>query len=333
MPLSAHNSVALAATLKQLALDAGFDLAGIARAGPTQYEEQYRAWIAAGKQGAMGYLAGKIDERLDVTRKFPWAKSLLCVALAYWQEGTDEPAEAQENRGRIARYAWGRDYHKVIPARLETVERALRSLLGDAPFEARIYSDTGPILERELAQRAGLGWVGKHTLLLHPRHGSWFLLGEMVLSLELPPDAPVTDHCGTCRRCIEACPTAAITPYSVDAVKCISYQTLENRGEIPAALHAPMAGANFLVGCDICQEVCPFNRHPLPTREGDFTASPMTSLGTSEVLAWTAADWDEATRGRAFRRTKFEMLQRNARILEGDAAPPPVNGSSSPDGS
>jgi epoxyqueuosine reductase len=314
----------LAARLKQLALDAGFDLAGIARAAPTRYDQQYRDWIAAGKHGEMRYLEKNIDERLDITRKFPWAKSILCVALAYFQQPPDHaaPAFAAPDAAKIAKYAWGRDYHKVIDAKLKTVEQQLRALLAPQDFHARAYSDTGPLLERELAQRAGLGWVGKHTLLLHPRHGSYFLLGELVLSLDLPPDTPITDHCGTCTRCIDSCPTAAITPYSVDAVKCISYQTLENRGDIPAKFHAPMQAANFLVGCDICQDVCPFNRRPLPTSEPDFTAAPVPLLSPNDVLEWSEQDWDCATRGRAFRRTKHDMLQRNAALLTQTPAAP-----------
>lgn len=309
----------LPARLKALALDAGFDVAGIARAAPTRYDQQYRDWIAAGKHGEMHYLEKNIDERLDVTRKFPWARSVLCVALAYFQPppAHADPAFAPPDSAKIAKYAWGRDYHKVIEAKLKTVEQQLRALLAPHDFHARAYTDTGPILERELAQRAGLGWVGKHTLLLHPRHGSYFLLGELVLSLDLAPDSPITDHCGTCTRCIDACPTAAISPYSVDAVKCISYQTLENRGDIPSEFHAPMQAANFLVGCDICQDVCPFNRRPLPTSEPDFTASPVPALSATDVLEWSGQDWDCATRGRAFRRTKHDMLQRNAAILTG----------------
>ncbi len=270
----------------------------------------------------MEYLARNLDERLDVTKKFPWAKSILSVGMAYWQEeATGEAGQDDEKAGRIARYAWGRDYHKVMEKKLIVLEKRLRTQLpaDAAGFTARSYVDTGPVLERDLAAAAGLGWIGKHTLLIHPKHGSWFLLGELITSLEMMPDAAMGDHCGTCTRCIEACPTDAITPYAVDATKCISYQTLENRGEIPETLHGPMAEAGFLVGCDICQEVCPFNRKPLATSEADFAArAPAPRISLKVIADWTEQDWDVATRGRAHRRAKPAMWARNAAILAGN---------------
>jgi epoxyqueuosine reductase len=315
MPIATPH--ALSATIKALAREAGFDLAGIARAEASSRPEAYARWIDEGQQGSMHYLAERIDERVDITKKFPWAKSIVCVGLAYYQEMPDSP---DESAGKIARYAWGRDYHKVIKGKLRAMERRLREALG-AEGEAlvtRSYSDTGPILEREFAARAGLGWVGKNTLLIHPQKGSWFLLGEMVLSVELEPDGPIGDHCGTCRRCIEACPTEAITPYQVNGAKCISYLTIEHRGEIEAGFHGPMREAGYVIGCDICQEVCPFNRRPLQTSEADFAVRmPAPAVGLSEILRWQEAEWDALTRGRAFRRAKVGMWQRNAAIVQG----------------
>ncbi len=219
----------------------------------------------------MQYLANRLDERLDVTKKFPWAKTVVCLGLAYFQEAPPA-ANLPAAPGKIARYAWGRDYHKVIDKKLRTIETRLRDSLGEQSdaLDVRSYSDTGPILEREFAARAGLGWIGKHTLLIHPQKGSWFLLGEMILNLELEPDSPIADHCGTCTRCIDACPTNAITPYSVNATRCISYLTLEHREQIAPEFHGPIREAGFVVGCDICQDVCPFNRRPLETSEPDF---------------------------------------------------------------
>jgi len=288
---------------------------GIARAEMSAYGEAYRQWIATGKQGEMHYLAKNIEERLDLTKKLPWAKSVVCVGIAYWQD--EGQKKSGEPLGKIARYAWGRDYHKVMDAKLRVVEKRLRAALGEeAGLIARAYVDTGPILEREFAARAGLGWVGKNTLLIHPYEGSWFLLGELVVNLEMMPDSPIQDHCGTCTRCIEACPTNAITPYSVDGTKCISYLTLEHRGEIAEQYHAPMREAGFVVGCDICQEVCPFNRRPLATSEPEFAAkAPAPAIGLAEILRWQEQEWDAMTRGRAFRRAKFEMWKRNAAIL------------------
>jgi epoxyqueuosine reductase len=205
------------------------------------------------------------------------------------------------------------------------VERKIRAAFTDnpadpaaAPLHIRTYSDTGPLLERELAARAGLGWVGKHTLLIHPRHGSFFLLAEIILSLDLAPDSPIGDHCGTCRRCIEACPTAAISPYSVDATRCISYHTLENRGDVPAGFHPPMQAAGYVVGCDICQDVCPFNRRPLPAAEPDFAPRPPApAVPLQTLLQWQEQEWDVITRGRASRRARFAMWRRNAAIVAG----------------
>jgi epoxyqueuosine reductase len=275
----------------------------------------------------MDYMAKNIDDRLDPQRRFGWLKSVICVALAYWSDAegngpvkdadgaSGESDTSKEQTGKIARYAWGRDYHKVVTKRLETLEKKLRQAVA-TPFDARIYVDTGPLLEREFALRAGLGWIGKNTLIIHPRHGSYFVLGEMLTSLEFPYDAPMTDHCGTCTRCIAACPTDAITPYSVDATKCISYQTLENRGDIPAVMHEPMVAANYLIGCDICQEVCPFNRAPLPTREPDFAAQdPAPAAPLREVHSMDEPAWDKLTRGKAHRRAKLPMWQRNATLL------------------
>ena len=327
-----------AATVKVFAQALGFDLVGIARPEPSGHCHAYRAWIAAGKHGEMNYLARNIDDRLDPEKNFPWAKSIVCVALAYHQEavasGQESAAGGQSEEavgmplGKIARYAWGRDYHKVIEAKLKKLERRIRAAFAmpGEMLEVRAYADTGPVLERELAARAGLGWVGKNTLLIHPRQGSWFVLGELLLSLELAADAPVGDHCGTCRRCIEACPTAAIEPYSVDARKCVSYLTLEHRGIIAEPLHDQMRKAQFVAGCDICQEVCPFNRKPLPCQEADFAPRPPApAVGPREVLAWQEQEWDILTRGRATRRAKFAMWKRNAGVLAGtlNFLPPP----------
>jgi epoxyqueuosine reductase len=309
----ADNSMAV----KAIARDMGFDLVGIARAQPSAYGEAYRRWIAEGRHGEMAYLARNLDERLDLTKKFPWAKSVVCVAMAYWQTSPTAP-DTTEPAGKIARYAWGRDYHKVMEGKLKRFERAVRERLPE-PMECRAYCDTGPILEREFAALAGLGWVGKNTLLIHPRHGSWFVLAEWITSLDLEPDSPIGTHCGTCTRCIDACPTDAITPHAVDATRCISYLTLEHRGTIAEDLHAPTREAGYLVGCDICQEVCPFNRAPLPVgaaNQTDLTARPPApSIALKDVLAWQEQEWDILTRGRAFRRSKFEMWKRNAEIL------------------
>jgi epoxyqueuosine reductase len=326
MPESPHERAAI---VKTYARELGFELVGIARAEGSAYGAAFRAWLAAGKEGEMAYLGRHLEERLDVRRKLPWARSVVCVGLAYWQKSVvsgqwsvasgDKVDEAQRV-GKIARYAWGRDYHKVVEGKLKKLETRVRGALGGEKIEIRAYVDAGPVLERELAARAGLGWVGKNTLLIDPRHGSWFVLGELVTSLELEPDSPIADHCGTCTRCIEACPTRAITPYSMEARVCISYLTLEHRAAIPETLEGPMRNAGYLIGCDICQEVCPFNSEGRPwvTREADFAARPPApAVPLAEVLAWQEQEWDILTRGRAGRRAKFEMWKRNARVLGG----------------
>lgn len=321
----------LSALAKSLATELGFDLVGISRPAPSPPDRAafYRQWLATGQHASMVYMQRNAEDRLNTPAKFPWAKSILSLALAYYVDApaaptlpasptTNNQQLTTNNFGKIARYAHGRDYHKVFDHRLAQLEQSLRTHLPPelATFQARTYSDTGPLLEREIAATAGLGWIGKHTLLIHPRHGSYFLLGELLLSLDLAPDSPLPDHCGTCTRCIQACPTAAITPYAVNAAQCISYHTLENRGDIPPEFHAPMAAAGFLIGCDICQDVCPFNRRPLPTREPDFAPRPPApTIPLPVIQHWTEQDWDIATRGRATRRAKHPMWLRNAQIV------------------
>ena len=321
MPPSPHE---LSALLKRLALDHGFNLAAIARPEPAARPDAYRQWIADNQHGEMHYLATAMEDRLDITKKFPWAKSILCVALAYHQpDPTKDLALSTKDSARIARYAWGRDYHKIMESKLRNLERALRATLPNEEIIARSYVDTGPLLERDLAAAAGLGWIGKHTLLIHPTHGSFFLLGELILNLDATPDSPLTDHCGTCTRCIQACPTDAITPYSVDATKCISYLTLEHRSEIPEQFHAPMQEANFIAGCDICQDVCPFNRKPLPATDPHHAPrAPPPQNSLQQVLDRQEQDWDIMTRGRAFRRAKHPMWQRTASVLAGTPLTP-----------
>ncbi len=328
--LTTPNPDLIAGRLRQIASEMRFDLVGVAPVEESSHADYLRSWIASGSFGQMNYLARTAEGRINLRAVLPWAQSVICVAMSYYTPSNPAPSAEQpvelslnqpgsENANhvpaKIARYAWGRDYHRVLYARLRQFERLIRREI-NVSFESRIYVDTGPCSERELAVRAGLGWMGKNTLLIHPRHGSWFVLGELVTSLLLPPDQPQLDRCGTCTRCLDACPTAALTPYRLDAMRCISYQTLENRGDIPPELHESIRQAGFIVGCDICQDVCPFNRRPLSSSESDFLPSaPAPAMDARAARAWTAAEWDTATRGRAFRRAKPEMWHRNARII------------------
>ncbi|HTV47236.1 MAG TPA: tRNA epoxyqueuosine(34) reductase QueG [Phycisphaerae bacterium] len=305
----------LSRLVKSQARKIGFDLVGITVPAPSAHGDYVRQWLADGRHGQMHYLEKNIEDRLDIKRRFPWALSVICAAISYYNE--PESKENGADQGQIARYAWGRDYHRVLTAKLKMLEHVLRQMAGEQ-FHSRIYVDTGPVMERELAVRAGLGWIGKNTLLIHPRHGSWFVLGEMITSLRMEPDSPLTDHCGTCTRCIDHCPTDALKAWQLDATRCISYHTLENRGEVPAEFHDPMREANYLAGCDICQTVCPFNRRPLASSEPHFSPPTQTcTVETEQIAEWTQESWDQFTRGRAFRRAQLHMWKRNATILLG----------------
>ncbi|HEY2738110.1 MAG TPA: tRNA epoxyqueuosine(34) reductase QueG, partial [Thermoanaerobaculia bacterium] len=250
---------ATAERLKAWAVEAGFDRAGVASLEPAATGEAFLRWIERGDQAGMDYLARRMEARLEpatVIAGHPGARSALCVALQYHPIAEEPEGDLWP---RVARYARGLDYHDVMGERLTALEaRILEAFPGTA---SRRYIDTGPVLERELAARAGLGAPGKNTNLLHPEAGSWFLLGELFLSLDLAPDVPLADLCGTCTRCLEACPTGALPePYRLDSNRCISYWTIEHRGPLPAAARE-MVG-EWVFGCDLCQEVCPWNGAP-----------------------------------------------------------------------
>jgi len=262
--------------IKRLAQECGFELVGVARAEPLEEAAYYEEWAAAGMAAEMRYLTGRRGElRADPRRLLPSARSVVCVGKLYHTPAPDSRGLGPEERGWISRYAWGEDYHAVVRSGLERLLAALRAACR-APFQARIAVDTAPLLERALARRAGLGWIGRNTCLINQGQGSWFFLGELLVSLELEPDRPPPDRCGSCLRCVEACPTRALIPtgrkegpaWALDARRCISYLTIELRGPIPEELRPPMGGHVF--GCDICQEVCPWNRRAPFSREPAF---------------------------------------------------------------
>ena len=318
----AHHSIDAGEAALAACRALGFALAGIAPAAFTSREPEFRAWLDAGKHGVMEWMTQLLDERLDIRRMLPGARSVLMVADLYARRGSDGPAPA--GAARVARYARGLDYHAVMKRRLHRVAAALRAR--HPGHEFRTFVDSGPVLEREHAYRAGLGWVGKHTLLIHPRLGSYFALGGIVTTLEMrqqsvsDPSAPmagiVPDHCGTCTRCIEACPTGAITPYSVDARRCISYLTIEHAPTIDPALQDRMGEWGF--GCDICQEVCPFNAPrpgdaPYPAYRDELGVG--AHLDVAGVLNWGRAAHRRAVSGSAMKRATLPMLKRNAAIV------------------
>lgn len=332
--------------LAELAGPMGFTHIGVTPAIASARAVPYQQWLAEGLHGEMDYLARNVALRLDPGKLLAGARSIVCVADRYHHNLGQAPMSASTDHalGHIARYAWGDDYHKVLKKRLHALADALRDRW---PGHAhKVCVDTAPLLEREHAARAGLGWVGKHTLLIHPRLGSWLLLGAIVTTLDIEKkpgtegwgtmsggdpasSTPVpgsqtqdlTTHCGTCTRCIDACPTHCITPYQLDATRCISYLTLEHRSPIAPDLHPPMG--NWLGGCDICQEVCPFNspdRLPIdpPPHPQYASRPPAPALPLAQVLDWTEADRRAAFRGSALKRMKLDMVRRNAVIAAGN---------------
>ncbi|TMQ70292.1 MAG: tRNA epoxyqueuosine(34) reductase QueG [Candidatus Eisenbacteria bacterium] len=305
-----------ARAIKARALELGFEAVGIASATPLDARAHYEAWLAAGRHGGMGYLASPKHRarRDDPARLLRDLRSVVCVALCH------EPARdaARDRRlGRIARYAAGEDYHRVMRDRLLALERWIeRELLPGS--RALWYSDTGAILERGWAERAGLGWIGKHAGLLSEPLGSWFLLGEVLVDRELTPDPPpATERCGTCRRCLDACPTGAIVaPYQVDARRCISYLTIELRGPIPVELR-PSVG-DWIFGCDVCQEVCPWNRFAPPAREARLHARPLEGWTLERFLALDERAFDTLFAGSPIRRARRGGFLRNVCVALGN---------------
>ncbi|MBZ5728097.1 MAG: tRNA epoxyqueuosine(34) reductase QueG [Acidobacteriia bacterium] len=305
--------------IRALARACGFELAGVAAAAPVAEFEWYRAWLAAGYAGEMRYLADRrADVRGDPRNLLPAARSIVCVGKLYntpWPYSTRFDAP---ERAWISRYAWGGDYHDTVRRGLERLDGMLRER-ADGPFASKICVDTAPLLERSYARMAGLGWIGRNTCLIDQQRGSWFFLGELLVSLEIAPDGPPPDRCGTCRRCIEACPTQAIVPggagYTVDSRLCISYFTIELRGPVPEERRAGIGGHVF--GCDICQDVCPWNRRAPVTSEPDF--APRDFAPPLDKLAAVGEDEFRAMfRGTPVTRARYAGFLRNVAIAMGN---------------
>lgn len=314
-------------TVKALAREVGFNLTGIARAEPLPGVGFLDEWLASGYAGGMAYLHRNRETRENPAAILPGARSIVVVAMNY-HAPTPAGSDDGRPRGRIARYAWGRDYHAVMRERLDELAERMRQTIGER-FAYRACVDTAPILERQIAAAAGIGWIGKNTLVLNAKLGSYFVLGELITTLELEPDAPATDHCGTCTRCLDACPTRAfVRPHVMDARRCISYLTIEHRGEIAAEFHDALG--DWIFGCDICQEVCPFNRRAPETREPDFAARPPApSVALQDVLDASPEEYVRLVHDRAIGRARLEMLRRNAAIAWGNRShrvpPPPLS--------
>lgn len=303
------------AQLLQLAHQAGFELAGICDVAPPPHLGAYEAWIHKGYHASMTYLAEHAALKSDPRNLLPSAQSVLVVALNYGQIVERRPEQV-----KIARYALGRDYHKVVRGKLKQIENKLKSEFPG--LETRVCVDSAPLMERDFAQLAGIGWFGKNTMIINSRRGSWFVLGFLLLSEQFEPSKPAEGGCGTCKACIEACPTGAIVfeeeRWQVDARRCVSYLTIEHEGPIPEELAAGMGDWTF--GCDICQEVCPFNapRDSQPER-APTTSTPdflrETQWPTLVEAAQIQEDrWDALTQGSPVRRAGLDGLRRNARI-------------------
>ena len=317
----------LKAVVKRAAGEAGFDLVGIAPAVDAAELKHFPEWIAAGRAGEMKYMEARDDrgdlKRASLARVAPWARSVVVCALNY---NTDNPYSTEvhdPHRGWISRYAWGQDdYHDAALRRLKEVEAAMQQAVPPEQRSSvitRSYVDTGPIVERVYAKYAGVGWIGKNTCIINEKKGSWLFLGVILTSLELEPDIPAPDRCGSCTRCIEACPTDAIlAPYQLDSNRCIAYLTIEKRGSIPEDLRAGMG--RHIFGCDICQDVCPWNRKAPVSSAPEFEPRPGLM---NPALAWlaemSAEEFRETFRGSPIRRTKRSGLRRNAAIAMGNS--------------
>ncbi|MFO0700916.1 MAG: tRNA epoxyqueuosine(34) reductase QueG [Nitrospira sp.] len=326
--------MSLVEVIKQEARDLGFDAVGIAsvadKQGPAglgdapprparslfleRLFDRLTDWLLRGHHGTMAWMERTPEKRADPRQVLPGCRSVISVGMTYL---TEHRANEQSGYGRIARYAWGQDYHKVVSKKLKQLEQRISTLMPET--QTRSYVDTGPIMEKAWAERAGLGWIGKHSNLVSADHGSWLLLGEVLTTLELTPDEPATDLCGSCTLCIQACPTDAIVqPYVVDATRCISYLTIELRGDqdiITPDLQRGMG--NKIFGCDDCLDVCPFNLRAEPTHEATFQPSPVTLAPSLDELSRL----DEQTFVSLFqqspiRRAKLHGFQRNIAIAQ-----------------
>ncbi len=282
------------------AQELGFDSCRIAACAAPPHVEEFRNWLREGAAGEMNYMKRGEEKRCDPQKVLPGARSVVVLGLNYWQ-GRHSKAQGNEATGRIARYAWGDDYHEVMKAKIDKIDNFLHRFGGTQ----KSYVDTGPILERDHAAQAGIGWHGKSTMLIDARLGTWFFLGEILTTLDLPPDSPQHDRCGTCERCITACPTGAITaPHRLDARRCISYLTIELKGSIPVGLRSLIG--NRIFGCDDCLDACPWNRFAQASRETAFSARKATTA----MLLRDYLELDDAEFRALFRNSPIKRIKR-----------------------
>lgn len=310
--------VLTADAIKAKARELGFDACGVAAADLFEGLGHLDGWIARGYGGEMAYMSRTADRRGDIRRVLPSARSVIVTATVYHTDRPYSTEVTDRTQALISRYAWGDDYHEVVGGRLESLLAWMRGVHG-APFDARAYVDTGPIQERAWAERAGIGWIGKNTCVIDPQRGSWLFLGEIVTSLAVEADAPALDRCGTCTLCIEACPTQAIVePWTLDARRCLSYSTIEVKGAIPLDQRA--VHGQHVYGCDICQEVCPWNHQPAVSTDPRW--QPRPELDRPQLVdLWNRSDasLSESLATSAMSRAKVRGLRRNLAVAMGNA--------------
>lgn len=313
----------LAADIKQWARELGFQQAGITDVDLAAHRPHLEQWLRRDFHGEMAYMARHQDLRGHPEKLVPGTLRVISVRMDYAQTADNSLQPLQESRrAYVARYALGRDYHKLLRKRLQKLADRIQSSIGE--FGYRAFVDSAPVLERALAEKAGLGWIGKNTLLINRKAGSWFFLGELFTDLPLPTDTPASNHCGSCRACLDICPTGAfVAPNQLDARRCISYLTIELKSAIPEDLR-PLIG-NRVFGCDDCQLICPWNKFTSPGKEQDFSPRHgLDSSGLLELFAWSEQEFLARTEGSAIRRTGYEGWLRNLAVALGNADPDPA---------
>ena len=308
----------IAADIKKWGVELGFQQVSFTDIDLSKYEHHLKDWIDRNYHGAMSYMAENHDKRCHPEQLVPGTIRVVCVRMDYALDSKDS-LESMENTGKafVSRYARGRDYHKLIRKRLQKLARRIQDVVG--PFGYRAFVDSAPVLERALAEKSGMGWIGKNTMLINKQAGSWFFLGELFTDLPLPVDEQVSDHCGSCSACLDICPTNAfVKPNLLDATRCISYLTIELRTSIPVEFRKPMG--NRIYGCDDCQIVCPWNKFSEPTQEKDFT--PRHKLDDTQLVdlfAWSEREFLKRTEGSTIRRIGYDCWLRNIAVALGNA--------------
>ncbi|MCH8959685.1 MAG: tRNA epoxyqueuosine(34) reductase QueG [Proteobacteria bacterium] len=320
MNITPNNLAGLADQIRQWGNELGFQQVGFGSIELDEDEQHLKQWLAAGRHGTMDYMVRHGKMRSRPAELLPGTLSVISARMDYLPDAADAwQTLAQRNHAYVSRYALGRDYHKLLRPRLAKLAERIRQSIGELGY--RVFVDSAPVLEKALARNSGLGWIGKHTNLINREAGSWFFLGEIFVDLPLPPDQPVANHCGSCRACLDVCPTQAIiAPYQVDARRCISYLTIENRGAIPVEFREAIG--NRIYGCDDCQLVCPWNKFAKLSCERDF--QPRHELDRKklvELFAWSENEFLQKTKGSAIRRAGYAGWLRNVAVALGNAEP------------